>query len=103
MLNKLFLLDISNKGNDYLTQYYYDNGKLIKPVPCAVLPLCAVIPVVSSENDNFFDLLAIHRIVGASDSDTLGYIENLMSWNGEQFVTVRMIASTTGTDLIARI
>jgi hypothetical protein len=99
MLNKLFYLDISLKGYDYLSQYYNESGELIKPVSGEVLALGTLIPVIGSEKDNSFDLLALQRIIGSTNSDTLGYIENLLSWNGEQFVTVRMMASTLGTNL----
>jgi hypothetical protein len=101
MLNKLFYLDISHKGYDYVSQYYNESGELIKPVSGEVLALGALIPVIGSEKDNSFDLLALQRIIGSTNSDTLGYIENLLSWNGERFVTVRMMASTLGTNLIS--
>jgi hypothetical protein len=99
MLNKLFYLDISHKGYDYLSQYYNECGELIKPMSGEVLALGTLIPVIGSEKDNSFDLLALQRIIGSTNSDTLGYIENLLSWNGERFSTVRMMASTLGTDL----
>jgi hypothetical protein len=101
--NKLFFLDISYKGNDYLSHYYKENGELIKPVQGEVLKAEDFIPIISSEKEKYYDLLAIHRIIGSSDSDTLGYIDNLLSWNGERFVTIRMMASTLGTDLIPEV
>lgn len=100
MLNKLFSLDISDKGYDYVSQYYIENGDLIKPIQGEVLALGALIAVVGSEKDNYFNLLARQRIIGSTNSDTLGYIENLLSWNGERFVTVRMMTSISGTNLI---
>ena len=99
MLNKLFPLDISDKGYDYVSQYYNENGELIKSVQGEVLALGALTPVVGSEKDNSFDLLARQRIIGSTNSDTLGYIENLLSWDGERFATVNMRASISGTNL----
>lgn len=86
-----------------LSQYYNEFSELIKPVQGYVLKAEVFIPVVSSEKDNFYDLLAVHRIVGGSDSDTLGCIQNLLSWNGEEFDAISMLAATPGTDLIASI
>lgn len=103
MLNKLYFLDITDKGYDYLSMCYNEIGKLIKPMKGEVLALGALIPVIGNEQENSFDLLAIQRIIGSTNSDTLGYIENLLSWNGERFVSIRMMASTTGTKFISQI
>ena len=100
MLNRLFTLDISDKGYDYLSQFYNLNGILIKPVNGEVLALGALIPIIGSEKDNSFDLLAFQRIIGSTNADTLGHIENLLSWDGERFASIRMTASVPGTDLI---
>lgn len=58
MLNKLFVLDISYKGYDYLFQYYYENGNLKRPVEGEVLALNTLSPIVRNEKDNTYDLLA---------------------------------------------
>lgn len=99
-MNKLFTLDISYKGIEYLSRYYDKNGKLIKPVQGRVFDAGTIIPVVSNLADNFFDLRAVHAIIGTSDNDILGYVENLLSWNGTQFISISMTVSTPGTYLI---
>ena len=101
MLNKLFVLDISHKGYDYLSQYYDDKGKLKKPMQGEVLALSALVPIVNDEKTNGYDLLALQRIIGTSNSDTLGFIENLLFWKVEKFVSSRMFAQVTGTNLIS--
>lgn len=100
MLDKLFILDISNKGYDYLNKYYDENGKLKKPVQGEVLALSTLVPIINEEKD-VFDLLAYQRIIGTSNSDTLGFIENLLTWDGEKFVSSRILASIPGTNLIS--
>ena len=99
-VNRLFFLDISYKGYDYLSQYYNEDGQLIKPAQGEVLGVGKLIPVVSNMKNNSFDLLAVHRIIGFSINDTLGYIKNLISWDGKQFATVSMMVCTPGTYLI---
>lgn len=101
MLDKLFILDISYKGYDYVSQYYDEKGKLKKPVQGEVLALGTLVPIVNDEKINAYDLLAFQRIIGTSNSDTLGYIENLLSWDGEKFVSSRMFASIPGTNLVS--
>lgn len=103
MLNKdiLFTLDISYKGYGYLFQYYDENGKLKNPVQGEVLALSSLVPIVNNEKNNAYDLLAFQRIIGTSNSDTLGFIENLLSWDGQKFVSSRMFATILGTNLIS--
>lgn len=101
MLDKLFVLDISYKGYDYLFQYYYENGNLKRPVEGEVLALNTLVPIVRNEKDNTYDLLGYQRVIGTSNSDTLGYIENLLYWNGQKFVSSTMYAATMGTNLIS--
>lgn len=99
-LDILFTIDISNKGYSYLSTYYYDNGKLKKPVTGEVLALAALYPVVTNENRLSYDLLAYQRIIGTSNADTLGYVENTLTWDGASFVSSRLSVSILGTKLI---
>jgi hypothetical protein len=101
MLDKLFTLDISYKGYDYLSQYYDENGKLNKPVQGEVLALSSLVSIVNNEKNDAYDLLAFQRIIGIYNSDTLGFIENLLSWDGQKFVSSRMFATIPGTNLIS--
>lgn len=100
-LDKLFTLDISYKGYNYLSQYYNEKGNLNKPVQGEVLALSSLIPIVNNENSNSYDLLALQRIIGTSNSDTLGLIQNLLSWNGQKFVSSKMFTAILGTNLIS--
>jgi hypothetical protein len=100
-LDKLFVIDISYKGYGYLFPIYYDNGNLKRSVQGEVLTLSRLIPIVKDEKNNAYDLLAFQRIIGTSNSDTLGYIENLLSWDGQKFVSTRILASIPGTNLIS--
>ncbi|AAK81346.1 hypothetical protein HGI32_16465 [Clostridium acetobutylicum] len=100
-LNKLFILDISYKGYDVLSQYYYENGKLIKPVDGDVLALGALVPIVSNELLDFYNLLAFQRIIGTYNADTLGYVQNLLSWDGKNFTPSSTFVNISGSSLIS--
>jgi hypothetical protein len=99
--NKLFYLDIRYKGREYLSRYYDDDEKLYGPVQCLVLNAVPIIPVVSSLKDNYYDLLAVHRLIGAPDGEPLGCINNLLSWDGKGFSSVSITVCGPGMDLIA--
>lgn len=99
-LSKLFVLDISYKSSEYLSNYYDKNGRLKKPLQGEVLDLGALAPVVNNEKPIGYDIIGFQRIIGTFNADTLGYIENLLTWNGEKFVSSRIVASTPSTNLI---
>ncbi|WP_310829136.1 VCBS repeat-containing protein [Paenibacillus pedocola] len=99
--NVLFTIDISNKGNEYLSQYYNEDGKLKQPVKGEVLALGALYPIVTNEKSNSYDLLAMQRIIGTTNSDTLGYVENLLTWGGTGFISSRLSVAILGSNLIS--
>lgn len=94
--DKLFVLDLSYKGYEYVSQYYDDYGRLIMPMQGEVLALNSILPFIQKEEVNAFELLAYQRIIGPINSDTLGYIENVLSWDGEEFVSTRMSVMIPG-------
>ncbi len=98
--NKLFNLDISNKGKDYLSNYYKENGELIKPVQGKVLNAEAFVPLVSNKKEVFYDMFVIQRIIGEEGIETLGFIQNQLSWNGKKFDSVWMVVLTPSTNLL---
>ena len=98
-LDILFTIDISNKGYDYLSQFYDENGKLKQPVQGGALALGVLNPIVTNNKESSYDLLAFQRIIGTTNSDTLGTIENLLTWNGAQFISSRLNVSIPSTKL----
>ncbi len=99
-LDTMFTLDISDKGKDYLSQLYTVNGELIKPVKGEVQAISALIPFISNEKENYYELSAIQRVVGIYNADTLGYIQNQLGWNGKNFVTRRILTAVPGTKMM---
>lgn len=96
-LDVLFTIDISYKGYDYLSQYYDKNGKLKQPLKGEVLALGALQPIVTNEQGAGYDLLALQRIIGQYNADTLGYVEALLTWNGTAFIPARLSVSILGS------
>jgi hypothetical protein len=91
-----FIIDISQKGKDYLSQYYLENGKLKKPTKGEALALGGLYPIVKNEKNTAYDLLAYQRIIGTFNADTLGYIENHLTWKDSQFISSRLSLSVPG-------
>lgn len=85
-LNKLYIIDISQREPEYLREIYDENGKLLAPVQGDVSWVSAVYPVDFNE-DGVFDLLAIQRVVGTFNADTLGYVETFLKWDRREFET----------------
>jgi len=100
-LDLLFTLEISYKGYDYLAQLYNENGKLKQPVQGKVLSAGALYPIVTNQKSKSYDLLIFQRIIGISNSDTLGYVGNLLTCNGTQFISTRLAVAILGTKLIS--
>ncbi|HTG70825.1 MAG TPA: hypothetical protein VL921_16320, partial [Candidatus Udaeobacter sp.] len=100
-LDVLFTIDISNKSYSYLSAFYNEDGKLKQPTQGEVLALAAVNPIVTNENRTSFDLLALQRIIGSTNADTLGYVENLLTWDGSKFISSRLSVAIPGTKLIS--
>jgi hypothetical protein len=96
-----FTIDLSSKGNSYLSAYYNEYGKLKQPVQGEVLALAALNPIVTNENRSSFDLLAMQRIIGTTNADTLGYVENLLTFDGSKFISSRMSVAIPGTKLFS--
>jgi hypothetical protein len=100
-LDVLFLIDISLKGPEYLTGLYNSQGKLLKPVQGEALALGALKPIAADEKENGYDLLAIQRIIGTFNADTLGYVENILTWEGNSFKSKMLSVSILGSKLAA--
>lgn len=97
-LNKRYVLDISNKDRDYISNIYDENGILKRELKGDVLPLGALYPLDIDRN-NIFELNTLQRIVGLYNADTLGYVETIMRWNGEAFAPYVQSVSIPGFPL----
>jgi hypothetical protein len=100
-LNVFFIIDISNKGPDYLSQYYDGNGMLKNRIMGEALALGALYPIITNNESYNYDLVALQRIIGPTNVDTLGFVENLLTWKDTQLVSNRLSVSIPATKLVA--
>ncbi len=95
--NKKYLIDISNKGADYLNEIYYENGKLKNPLNGFVNPISGLYPV-DFDSNGVYELLAYQKIAGRYNADSLGYILNTLKWNDNMFVLDNQNVAIFGTN-----
>jgi hypothetical protein len=83
--HKKYIIDISNKGADYLNEIYDMDGNLKKPISGFVNPLSGLYPV-DFDTDKVYELLAYQKIAGRYNADSLGYVLNTLKWENNRFV-----------------
>ncbi|MCY6369326.1 VCBS repeat-containing protein [Clostridium ganghwense] len=83
-INKYAIIDIGYKDEEYLSFMYDENGNLIKDVKGQVLALGGLYPI-DIQKDGVYDLQAVQRIIGRANADTLGYVQNTLKWNDDDF------------------
>lgn len=94
--NKRYLLDLSYKGREYLDEIYYGDGTLKEPVRGFVNPLSTLLPV-DMDYDGVLGLMAWQKIAGRYNADSLGYIQNILRWDGEKFRLYDQYAAVYGS------
>lgn len=94
--NRLFSLDLTTMGGDYLSSIYEADGRLHIPRRGNVTELKTLYPLVSDEKNDQFDLLTRQAITGLAGDDILGYMENVLSWDGDGFSLKSMSVAAPG-------
>jgi hypothetical protein len=65
------------------------------------LGISALNPIITNNKSYNYDILAFQRIIGTVNIDTLGYIENHLTWNDNQFISKWLSLLTAGEKLAA--
>ncbi|MCI3195132.1 VCBS repeat-containing protein [Bacillus sp. HU-1818] len=97
-LNETYILDLTYKGREYLTEIYNKNGVLKTPIEGWVNPLSGLYPV-DFNRDGTYDLEAYQRIAGRYNADSLGFVQTVLKWNGRAFSVDRQNVSILGGDV----
>ncbi|HEY8889102.1 MAG TPA: VCBS repeat-containing protein [Clostridium sp.] len=83
--NQKYIIDISNRGVDYLSEIYDKFGKLKSPINGFVNPIGGLYPV-DFDSNKVYELLAYQKIAGRYNADSLGYVLNTLKWKDNKFV-----------------
>lgn len=82
--NERYIIDIQNKGREYLNEIYDRDGRLKSPIEGFVDPLSGLFPV-DFDSDGKYELLGYQGISGRYHADRLGYVLNTLSWDEDRF------------------
>lgn len=95
--NEKYIIDISLRDRDYLSEIYDENGKLKAPISGFVNPLSGLYPV-DFNSDGVYELLAYQKIAGRYNADSLGYILNTLKWTDSGFALDNQNIAIWGTE-----
>ncbi len=76
---RVYTIDISDRGSEYLNQIYNPDGTLIRPTEGTLLGLITLHTVDFDVNGEY-NLSAVQRAIGLSNLDTLGLLETYFAW-----------------------
>jgi hypothetical protein len=93
--NLTYLIDISLRDPEYLSEIYDANGKLKSPIEGFVNPLSGLYPV-DFDSNGVYELLAYQKIAGRYNADALGYVLNTLAWKNDRFVLQNQNVAISG-------
>lgn len=82
--NKRYIIDLTFKGTEYLSEIYNRDGTLKEPIQGWVDPLSGLYPI-DFQRDGIYELYAIQAIAGRYHADGLGRVQTSLEWNGDSF------------------
>lgn len=80
-----YILDITYKGKEYLSEIYNNKGILKEPISGWVNPLGGLYPI-DFQRDGTYELYGEQSIAGRYNADGLGYVQTSLKWDGERFI-----------------
>ncbi|PFO07484.1 spore coat protein [Bacillus sp. AFS076308] len=97
-LREKYILDLTNKGKEYLSEIYNPQGILKAPINGWVNPLSGLYPI-DFNRDNRYELEAYQRIAGRYNADSLGSVQTVLKWNGQEFGPDRQSVAIFGGEM----
>jgi hypothetical protein len=91
-----YLIDISGRGTDYLSQIYNTDGTLIKPIQGWADGVSGFYPVDIDRN-GVYEIQAYQQLSGLYHADSLGYMVNTLQWDGHKFSILQQWLAIFGT------
>lgn len=96
---KEYILDISDRKKEQLGTVYDEDGKVIT-TENPTISYMNKIDVVNTLQDNFLRLQIYERIIGSTNSQTLGYIRQVVSITNTEYKVIEQDAVTKGKDIV---
>ena len=96
--SKKYIVDLQYKGDEYLNEIYESDGTLKQPIEGWVDPVSGLYPI-DLARDEKYNLLSMQSIAGRYHADGLGYVENLLYWDGHKFHIDRQTVAIYGEEV----
>ncbi|TDT61315.1 VCBS repeat-containing protein [Fonticella tunisiensis] len=97
-LNKKYTIDISCHERKNLAESYNENGRLKAPFVGWVLSIGGLYPI-DIQRDEVYELIAVQRVIGRSNADTLGFVETYLRWNKGEFAPFNQFVAVLGSKI----
>lgn len=97
-LKERYILDLTYKDKEYLSEIYNKDGVLKAPIEGWVNPLSGLYPV-DYNRDGIYELEAYQRIAGRYNADSLGFVQTVLKWNGLAFAPDRQNVAIFGGEI----
>jgi hypothetical protein len=97
-LKERYILDLTYKDKEYLSEIYDKDGVLKAPIEGWVNPLSGLYPV-DYNRDGIYELEAYQRIAGRYNADSLGFVQTVLKWNGLAFAPERQNVAIFGGEI----
>jgi hypothetical protein len=94
-LKEKYILDLTYKDKEYLSEIYTQQGVLKEPINGWVNPLSGFYPI-DFNRDGTYELEAYQRIAGRYNADSLGFVQTVLKWKDLVFSTDRQNVSIFG-------
>ncbi len=92
-----FVIDISNRDRQYLSEIYDSNGKLKAPINGWVNGLSGLYPV-DFDGNGVYELLGYQKIAGRNNADSLGYVLTSLKWDTQAFALFDQMVAVYGAE-----
>lgn len=86
-LNLTFRIDVST--DPAVQELYDEDGNLIEPTAANVGPMISATPIILDERSGQCSLQVLTRVFGLFAADTLGFVQDYLTYNGRSFTTFR--------------
>ncbi|SHH90998.1 spore coat protein [Clostridium grantii] len=97
-LMKKYIIDIQDKGEEYLSKLYDENGKLKEPIQGYVNPLSGLYPI-DYNGDRVYELFTLRRVIGLYNADSLGVVQTSLQWKERDFQPWFEYLAVYGSDI----
>lgn len=96
--SKQYRLDLTYKGKEYLSEIYDEDGILKEPIEGWVDPVGGLYPI-DFERNGTYELMSFQEIAGRYHADAIGYVQTVLKWDGQKFISDRQNVSIYGEDI----